>query len=318
MALCCRAVRIMDLDGLRAALGKEALVGELLSKHTTFGIGGPADLFVVARTLEELRSVVRLAWQHGVPYFLLGSGANVLVADGGIRGLVIKNLCQATEISPLEASGDWLVQAESGAEIKAVAAATIERGLAGLEWAVDVPGTVGGAVVGNAGAFGGYVADNLQEVLVLSQQEGETWWARERLGLAYRSSALKQASKGAGFSPVILAATFRLRHEGLELVRQRASEYSRQRAERQPSGRSAGSIFKRTEQYPAGFLIENAGLKGKRIGGAIVSPKHANFILNEGGASAQNVKELIDLVRQKVQQDFGILLEPEIEFVGDW
>lgn len=308
----------MGVDGLRLALGERALEGELLSKHTTFGIGGPADMFVVVHTLPELRTVVRLAWEHNVGYFILGSGANILVADEGIRGLVIKNLCAAITISAGEAEGSCSVEAESGAEIRAVARSTMERGLAGLEWAVDVPGTVGGAVVGNAGAFGGYIADNLRQVLVLSQEEGESRWPRERLGLAYRSSALKKPQKKAAFLPVILSATFDLCDEGLAPVRERAAEYSRRRAEMQPSGYSAGSIFKRTEQYPAGFLIENAGLKGMRIGDAIVSPKHANFILNTGGAKAQDVKDLIDLIRQTVQREFGILLEPEIEFIGEW
>jgi UDP-N-acetylmuramate dehydrogenase len=308
----------MGLDGLRAALGERAREDELLSKHTTFGIGGPADLFVTARLLSELRATIRLAWDHNVAYFVLGSGANILVADTGIRGLVIKNLCAQMVISPGDAGEGWTFEAESGAEIKAAARSTIERGLAGLEWAVDVPGTVGGAVVGNAGAFGGYIADNLRNVLVLSREEGESWWLSQRLGLGYRTSMLKRAEKKVDFLPVILAATFELRYEGPASVRERAAEYTRRRTEMQPSGPSAGSIFKRTEQYPAGFLIENAGLKGTRIGGAIVSPQHANFILNTGTATAQDVRDLINLIRQSVQRKFGILLEPEIEFVGDW
>jgi UDP-N-acetylmuramate dehydrogenase len=232
--------------------------------------------------------------------------------------LVIKNLCAGIAITAGEADGNWLVQAESGAEVKAVSHATIERGLSGLEWAVDVPGTVGGAVVGNAGAFGGYTEDSLRDVLVLSRDEGEARWPRERLGLAYRTSALKQVATKGAFAPVILSAAFELCYEGLATVRERAAEYTRQRTQRQPSGPSAGSIFKRTEQYPAGFLIENAGLKGTRMGGAVVSPKHANFILNTGGAKAKDVRALMDLVRQRVQQEFGLLLEPEIELVGDW
>jgi len=308
----------MGLEGLRAALGERAVQGELLSKHTTFGIGGPADLFVIARTLSELRTTIGLAWNHDVAYFLLGSGANIVVADRGIRGLVIKNECAAITTSAGESEDGWIVRAESGAEIKTVARSSIERGLAGLEWAVDVPGTVGGAVVGNAGAFGGYVADSLRNVLTLSREEGESWWPRERLGLAYRTSALKRVEKTGAFRPVILEATFELRYEGPVPVHARAAEYSRRRAQMQPSGPSAGSIFKRTEQYPAGFLIENAGLKGTRVGGAIVSPKHANFILNTGTATAQDVRDLVDLVQQSVQRKFGILLEPEIEFVGDW
>jgi UDP-N-acetylmuramate dehydrogenase len=311
-------VPAMGLDGLQAALAEKALNGELLSKHTTFGIGGPADLYVAVCTLPEMRRVVHLAWDHGVPYFLLGGGANILVADAGIRGLVIRNQCSSVAISAGEDEGCWLADAESGAELKAVARATIDGGLSGLQWAVDVPGTVGGAIVGNAGAFGGYIEDSIRDVLVLSREEGESRWPRERLGLSYRSSALKKGTKGVGFAPVILSVVLELCCEDLETVRERAAEYTRQRTEKQPSGQSAGSIFKRTERYPAGFLIENAGLKGTRIGGAVVSQKHANFILNTGDAKATDVRDLIDLVRDRVLQEFDIVLEPEIEFVGEW
>jgi len=306
----------MGVDDLRAALGDKALEGELLSRHTTFAIGGPADLFVVAHTLSELRTYVRLAWQHDVRYFILGSGANLLVADKGIRGLVIRNDCSAVEVVPGTHENIWLMKAESGAEISAVARQAMAQGLAGLEWAVDVPGTVGGAVVGNAGAFGGYAGDNLQGVVVFSPGDGECWRPSSELGLGYRTSIFKE--KPVDFSPVILSATFALREEEAAAIRERAAEYSRRRAERQPKGPSAGSIFKRTDQYPAGFLIENAGLKGKRVGGAIVSPQHANFIINLGTATARDVKELIDLIRETVHVKFKVMLELEIELVGEW
>jgi UDP-N-acetylmuramate dehydrogenase len=308
----------MGVEELNAALGDRALVDEPLSKHTTFQIGGPADLFVVAQTLGELREVVGLAWKHRVPYLILGRGANLLVADKGLRGLVIHNQCGAFAFSEGEDRGAWWVTSESGADLRAVAHQAVDRGLAGLEWAVDVPGTVGGAVVGNAGAYGGYVADNLHGVAVLWPEGGESWWPTSELGLEYRSSILKQKEKKAGFSPVILSATFALRSEDPALVRERAVNYSQRRAEAQPEGPSAGSTFKRTDQYPAAFLIENAGLKGKRIGGAIVSPKHANFILNEGSATAQDVMELIDLIRETVLEKFQAALELEIELVGEW
>lgn len=308
----------MGLENLKAALGDSALEGELLSKHTTLRIGGPADLFVVAHTVPELRACVRLACVHHVPYFVLGGGANLLVADKGIRGLVIQNKCNAVEIMPEEDDTTWLVKAESGAAICAVARQTIARGLAGLEWAVDVPGTVGGAVVGNAGAYGGYVSDNLRGVVVLSPADGEHWWPSSELGLGYRTSRFREDEKTEGFSPVILSATFALRTEDAALIRKRAAEYSRRRAERQPEGLSAGSVFRRTAQYPAGFLIENAGLKGRRAGGAVISPQHANFIINLGMATARDVRELIELIRETVYAKFKVMLELEIELVGDW
>jgi len=328
----------MDLKGMKAALGDKALEAEPLSKHTTFAVGGPADLFVLAQTLPELRTYVRLSWEHRVPYFILGGGANILVADKGIRGLVIHNQCSAVEIAPGEDVETWLVRAESGAAIGAVARQAIAHGLAGLEWAVDVPGTVGGAVVGNAGAYGAYVSDSLQGVVLLSPAEGERWQPSSELKLGYRSSIFKQNKKAGGlegltsstpsggnfspkvanFSPVILSATFALHKEDTMLIQARAAEHSRHRAETQPQGLSAGSVFKRTAQYPAGFLIENAGLKGKRIGGAIVSPQHANFIINLGTATARDVQELIQCIRETVYTKFKILLELEIELVGDW
>lgn len=308
----------MGLAELSAALGDKAIAGEPLSRHTTFGIGGPADLFVVSHTVPELCRYVRLAWEQGVPYFILGSGANLLVSDKGIRGLVIHNQCQAVQIVPGEEEQTCLVIAESGAELRAVARQAIAQGLAGLEWAVDVPGTVGGAVVGNAGAYGGYISDNLRGVAVFTPQEGERWWQATQLGLGYRTSRFKRNKNAEHPSPVILSATFALYREEAARIQARAAEYSRRRAESQPSGLSAGSIFKRTEQYPAGFLIENAGLKGMQIGGAVVSTQHANFIINQGSATARDVQQLIELIRETVYAKFKIRLELEIELVGEW
>jgi len=304
----------MSLEDL---IGDKAIPNELMSRHTTFGIGGPADLFVVAHTIFELRSYVRLAWEHRVPYFILGEGANLLVADKGIRGLVIQNKCDGVVIVPADGDATWLVTAESGVAIRAVARQTVSRGLAGLEWATNVPGTVGGAVVGNAGAYGGYVSDALQGVVVFSPQEGDRWWPSEELELNYRSSRFKRTEKTADFGLVILSATFALHKEDEASIGERVVEYGKRRAERQPEGMSAGSVFKRTEQYPAGFLIENAGLKGRWVGGSVVSPKHANFIINSGTATAQDVRELIEIVRETVLEKFGISLELEIELVGD-
>jgi UDP-N-acetylmuramate dehydrogenase len=344
----------MELASLQAALGERAMAGELMSRHTTFGIGGPADLFLVARTLPELCAAVRLAYEHDVPYFILGGGANVLVADTGIRGLVICNQCAAITIAPdpdgqavrmesragrstaashrqeeSESSGQrdaWLVRTESGALLQLVARHATAQGLAGLEWAVDVPGTVGGAVVGNAGAFGGYVSDSLRHALVLTPAEATAspaqscgrWWSLDELELGYRTSTLKENRKLVRFPPVILEAVFALHKEDAEALRERAEQNTRRRLETQPAGPSAGSVFKRTAQYPAGFLIENAGLKDTRVGGAVISPQHANFIVNVGGATAHDVRALIELMRERVYAQFKIMLELEVELVGDW
>ena len=307
----------MSIEGLRTALGDRALVAEPMSRHTSYGIGGPADLFVVARSLEELCQFVGLACEHQVPHLIIGEGANLLVADAGVRGLVIRNACQAVEIAQ-KTDTVWQVVAESGAVLRDLARQTVSHGLAGLEWAIDVPGTVGGAVVGNAGAYGGYVSDNLRGVVVWSSDAGESWLPSTELGLGYRTSLFKGEAKEGAATAVIQSATFDLRASDTACLQERASEYQARRSASQPCGRSAGSVFKRTEQYPAGFLIENAGLKGRRIGGAVVSLKHANFILNQGTASARDVRQLIELIQETVQREFGIRLELEIELVGAW
>jgi len=304
----------MTLDYL---IDDKVVRNELMSKHTTLGIGGPADLFVVAHAVSELRDYVRLARDRRIPYLILGEGANLLVGDRGIRGLVIHNQCASIEFAPADGDAIWLVTAESGTAMRVIAHQSMSRGLAGLEWAVDVPGTVGGAVVGNAGAFDSYVSDSLQGVMVLSPDDVERWWPSEELELVYRSSRFKAGERVAGFGPVILSATFALHKEGEASVRQRAAEYSKRRTERQPAGLSAGSVFKRSRQYPAGFLIESAGLKGRRVGGAIVSPKHANFIINLGTATARDVLDLIHIVRDTVYEQFEVMLELEIELVGE-
>lgn len=308
----------MGTEQWKAALGERLLTNEPLARHTTFGLGGPAEYYVVVHSAAELRDVVRLAWEQHMPYLLLGSGANVLVSDQGVRGLVIHNCASVLEFSGQDDGRTWWLQAESGALLRHAARQAVERGLAGLEWAVDVPGTVGGAVVGNAGAYGGYVSDSLRGAQVLTPEQGEQWWPSQQLGLMYRSSVLKKGRKAAEFASVILWATFVLHVEAAAVLQAKAGEYSKRRGESQPQGMSAGSVFKRTDQYPAGFLIENAGLKGARVGGAVVSPQHANFIINTGTATAQDVRELIELIRTTVYARFKIMLELEIELVGEW
>jgi len=314
----------MSLERLQLVLGDRLLLNEPLSGHTSFRIGGPADGFVVACSAADLRECVRLAWSEKVPYLVIGAGANVLVSDKGVRGLVVQNQASAVHMAPEPAAQEtaldlcWLVKVESGAALCQVARQAIERGLGGLEWAVGVPGTVGGAVVGNAGAFGGYVSDNLRGAEVYVPGEGERWRLSSELQLAYRTSVFKQGTRNPGFAAVIVSATFALRPEDPAVLRDKAAEYSRRRDEAQPQGLSAGSVFKRTAQYPAGFLIENAGLKGARVGGAFVSPAHANFIINDGTATANEVLQLVEHIRSTVNGKFKVALELEVDLVGEW
>ena len=310
-------------QALEAEVGDRLLVDEPLSAHTSYCIGGPADLLVTVESQDELCRIVALARERQVPYFLLGAGTNILVSDKGIRGLVIENKARGSRFEVL--GEEAILWAEAGALLKDLAGESVRRGLAGLEWAVGIPGTVGGAVVGNAGAYGGYVSDILTQVAILRANGGIQELRAEELGFGYRTSRFKAANREIGATvargaalPVILAAQFKLQPGSVEVLRERVAKYTRRREVRQPSEPSAGSVFKRTAQYPAAFLIEQAGLKGKRIGDAQISPKHANFIVNLGQAGARDVKALMDMARDAVLQQFGIELELEQELVGEW
>jgi UDP-N-acetylmuramate dehydrogenase len=284
-----------------------------MAQHTSFAIGGPADLLVEAHCSEELAELLRLARESKVPALLIGGGTNILVADAGVRGIVIANACRGWNYD--EAEG--LLTAHSGAPLCQVAQGAVQRGLGGLEWAVGIPGTLGGAVVGNAGAYGGCMADVVRRVTLLRPDGQIETVEAAALEYTYRNSALKREARRER-RPVVLEATLRLIPEDAAALAQKAASFTEQRLARTPCGCCAGSVFKRTLQYPPGFLIEQAGLKGRRIGGAEVSPKHANFLMNVGGASARDMRALMELVQREVLAAFGQQLEPEIEFVGAW
>ncbi len=310
--------QLVALAGLKERLAPDVMADEPLSRHTTFGIGGPADLFVTARSRFQLEEFVRLAYESGVPYLVIGSGANLLVADRGVRGLVVQNACSDIEVASCEHHPGQRVQADSGCLLRQVAAHTMGLGLAGLEWAVDVPGSVGGAVVGNAGAFGGYTGDSLSRALVFEPALGERWWPKDELQMEYRSSYFKRRCPTDAPASVLLAAEFVLFPGDRVEIEARAEKNRIRRRETQPAGLCAGSVFKRTAEHAAGYLIEQAGLKGTRVGDAIVSTQHANFILNLGTASARDVRELIEIVRGRVCDRFQVQLDLEIELVGEW
>jgi len=289
---------------------------ELMSLHTSFRIGGPADLYAVAASAQKLAELVSPAREQGIPYLIIGRGTNILVADKGIRGLVIENGGQ--EIRFEDAGGpDAVLYAESGALLWDLARESARRGLGGLEWAVGIPGSVGGAVVGNAGAYGWYVGDLTRKATVLTADGTVRELSAAEMGFGYRTSRFK-GQVGQGEQEVILSAEFVLHPEPAQALAEKMADYTRRREASQPLEPSAGSVFKRTEQYPAGFLIEQAGLKGMRIGGAQISPQHANFIVNLGGARAADVQALINLAQERVREQFGIDLELEIELVGEW
>ncbi|MCB9437172.1 MAG: UDP-N-acetylmuramate dehydrogenase [Anaerolineales bacterium] len=287
------------------------LYNEPLAKYTAARLGGPADTVAIARTRQALLEAVIYAHQQHIPYWVLGGGANVLVADGGVRGLVIINHTKGVEIDP--ATGR--VQAESGVSLITLARRCLVQGLKGLEWAVSIPGTLGGAVVNNAGAHGGDMAGNLVQAIIMDIEASyePSVWPVERLAYAYRYSILKGQHQY-----LVLDATLQLEagHDPHELT-VTADGFIAHRKRTQPPGASLGSMFKNPSGDYAGRLIEAAGLKGHQVGGVQISPIHANFFINLDAGTATDYHALIELVQSQVLARFGVELELEIELLGD-
>ena len=298
------------IDALRSLLGGRARPDEPLARHTSFRIGGPADVLVLPDTAEELGGVLRAAAAHGVRVGILGGGSNVLVGDGGMRGVVVKLGRGFGRI--VWESGD-VVRAGAAVQLGRLARAAVERGFGGLEYAEGIPGTVGGAVFMNAGAYGGEVAGAIESVEGVEPASGVVREiAAAAVGFRYRRADLPP-----GF--VVTAARFRVRRDAAGVAGRRMDDVRAQRVAAQPHGSAnAGSIFKNPGGEPAGRLIDAAGLKGARAGRARISERHANFIVNEGGARAVDVKALMDLAQRVVWERSGVWLEPEVQLVGSW
>ncbi len=301
----------MTPEDLRARWGAAVRANEPLAAHTTFRIGGPADFFAEVKTLDELIELVRRARQQHVPFFVLGNGSNVLVSDLGFSGLVIENHCAQVSLQALDATRAR-VRVESGAVLPGLANRLARQGWAGLEWAIGVPGTMGGAIVGNAGAHGACIADNLIGVTILDAENVIRELPKTELAFAYRTSRFKRAR-----DEVILRAEIELERDEPNVCIARMQAYVEQRRRTQPTEPSVGSIFKNPPGDFAGHLIDAAGLKGTRVGGVEVSPVHANFFVNRGGATASEVLQLIEIVRTRVRAQFGVELALEIQVVGD-
>ena len=317
----------MSVQTLPTIVGVEIARDVTLAPYTTMKVGGPADYFATVTTTEQMLKVSRWARAAVIPYYILGGGSNILIADAGIRGLVIYNRCRRVRVDeapccvfPLDDRPFLWV--ESGAAMAGAARTSIAAGLTGLEWAVSVPGTVGGAIVGNAGAHGMEIKDNLWNAMILDEHDMVEEVPVDKLEFAYRSSALKQqVSVKAGFGPIVLSANFRLDFGDTETIKAKADEYLQHRRRTQPVEPSVGSTFRNPPGDYAGRLIEAAGLKGTRVGGIEVSDVHANFLINRGGvgaASAAAVLQLMHRIQQTVQDRFGVHLEPEVQLVGDW
>lgn len=298
---------------IQTLLGDRLLAEEPLAKYTAARLGGPAQWLYIARgTIDHLAEVIQAAWAQGLSVRVIGGGANILVSDAGVRGLVIVNRVNTVELS--DAAGQPSVTASSGVNLGVLARKCQAKGLSGLEWAVSVPGTVGGAVVNNAGAHGGDMAAIVQDALVLDASGGQHLYTNADLQYDYRFSGLK-ARADRRF--VVLRATMVLRPDDPGAIQARMDGFVQHRKQTQPPGASLGSIFKNPPGDYAGRLIEAAGLKNYTIGGARVSPVHANFFINTGEASAQDYYTLIQHVRAVVERKSGILLQTEIEIVGE-
>ncbi|HJN41046.1 MAG: UDP-N-acetylmuramate--L-alanine ligase [Anaerolineales bacterium] len=301
-----------DSEELFAQFGGRVCRHEPLARYTSARIGGPVDYFIQAHSADELAGAVQAGWRAGMPVTVFGAGSNVLVSDRGIRGLVVQN--QARRVEFVENGTGLRVRAESGTALAALAHMCVTRGAAGLEWAVSVPGTVGGAVIGNAGAHGGDVAGAIFLADILQRGKGTQRWPVEALQLDYRTSRLKAAA--GDFA--VLNAEFALTRAEPEVLKRKAAQFSQLRREMQPPGASIGSMFKNPPGDYAGQLLEAAGLKGMRIGQAEISRVHANFFVNLGEATAAQVRELIDCARETVRREFNVELELEIQLLGDW
>jgi UDP-N-acetylmuramate dehydrogenase len=311
-----------DLSALQAEFGKRLQIGESLARHTSARLGGTADVLLTASSMGELAHAAAWLWRSGLPFIILGSGSNVLVSDAGVRGIVILNAARALRFIDSPEQEPPLVWAESGVNIGLLARQAAQRGLAGMEWAAGIPGTLGGAVVGNAGAHGKDMADSLQMAEILHHQGyGNTeLWKGDRFEFDYRSSVFKHSQNATQEQPwaVVLAVTLKLVRDEISAIQERMDALVAVRRRTQPPGASMGSMFKNPPGDFAGRLIEAAGLKGTRLGEAGISPLHANFFINYGQANAHDVYRLICMAREKVQAEFGITLELEVELIGEW
>jgi len=306
---------------LAPAFGERLQVNVPLKRYTAARIGGRADVLITVDSSDELVDTVRQLWQMEIPFILLGSGSNVLVSEAGIRQVVVINRAKQFRLNAqAEPPTVWV---ESGANLGALARKVASHGLAGLEWAGGIPGTIGGAIYGNAGAHGADMTGNLVMAEILHHIQNnhgdfsqilQEKWSVDQFEYEYRSSIVKRQPGRV----VVLSAVLKLARSTPEAVQEKMEEYKKMRHNSQPSGASMGSIFKNPEGDYAGRLIEAVGLKGMALGKVEISRKHANFFINQDNASASDYFALIRMAQQKVFEQFGVKLELEIEILGDW
>lgn len=278
-----------------------------MSENIYFKVGGPVDILLTPNTVQQLKDAITICKQNKIPFYVIGNGSNLLVKDGGIRGVVIK----LSELNKIERVGNKII-AECGALLKDVSKEAVDGALSGFQFACGIPGSVGGAVFMNAGAYDGEISFVIESAEILDENQEIRVLSKEELNLGYRQSIVMEK----GY--VVLSATFNLTPGDKEKIKTRVDELTQRREERQPlEYPSAGSTFKRPEGYFAGKLIEDAGLKGFTIGGASVSIKHAGFVVNNGNGTAKDVLDVINHIKDEVKRQFGVELYPEVRILGE-
>lgn len=287
---------------------KNVKIDEPMRNHTSFKVGGPADIFITPENDNQIRDVVKLCHDSGCPVFIMGNGTNLVVRDKGIRGVVLKIYDNFNHIS----TEDNIITAEAGALLSTVSKYALKESLKGLEFASGIPGTVGGAIAMNAGAYNGEIKDVIYSADVIDDNYNIVTLDKEELDLGYRSSVVSKR----GY--IVVRTRFKLEHGNYDEIKERIDTLTRRRKEKQPLHLpSAGSTFKRPDGYFAAKLIDDAGLKGKRVGGAAVSEMHSGFIVNDMKATAKDILDLIDIVIKEVHCKFNVTLEPEVKIIGE-
>lgn len=282
-------------------------IDEPMKNHTTFKVGGNADILVTPDSYEQVRDVIKLCKENNINYFLIGKGSNILVRDGGIRGVVIK-LSKLDRIDIMDSK----VVAQSGASLISTAIKASKEGLTGLEFASGIPGSIGGAVTMNAGAYGGEMSNIIESSVIIDDELNIVTLSNKELELSYRNSAVQK------YGYIVLEVTLKLEKDDYKQIKSRIDELTKKRTEKQPlEFASAGSTFKRPEGYYAGKLIQDSGLKGYSVGDAQVSIKHSGFVINKGNASAKDVLEVIKHVQDTVLNKFNVKLETEVKIIGE-
>ncbi|MEF9941525.1 MAG: UDP-N-acetylmuramate dehydrogenase [Lachnospiraceae bacterium] len=288
---------------------EQILLDEPMSKHTTFRVGGPADYFIIPKSIKELQKAVTLSKQYKIPYYIIGNGSNILVSDDGYRGVIIQIY---KELDYIEVVGET-IYAQAGVLLSKIANEAFAHELTGVEFAAGIPGTLGGACMMNAGAYGGEMKDVLQDITVLDENGNVRILQKDELALGYRTSVV--AKRGY----IVLGATLVLEKGVSEMIRSRMEELRAKRIAKQPlEYPSAGSTFKRPKGHYAGQLIQEAGLCGFQVGGAQVSEKHCGFIINKDQATATDVLQLMNEVVERVRKHSGVTIEPEVKRLGEF